>query len=302
MILGLRSNQMSNPEKALAYFEKAETELNIFFPAVGIVLAELKVLQAHAYININEFIKASELLDQSWAYLKMFCGERCLPIADVFFGYGKLYNANKEINKSLNYLKQAYSIKKEILGEKHKEIADILIFIGKNLISLNQFEKSKKKIKKAIKIFKKIFGKENLSLAELYNTLGCIYTKQDNLKSAVKIHKKCLFLYNLHFGENNLNSAIELNNLGSIYLETGDFEEAIKFFTNSFKIFSTFQDKQTNKGDVMQLMGIAHCNLGNYSDAKKCLIEAIKQYNETMGNESKINKIEKDLKMIDENT
>ncbi len=240
-------------------------------------------------------------------------------IADNYLSLG-------EASKSKDYHLVALNIRKELFGKENLDYVKSLSALANDNYILGNFDTSLVQNLECIEIQKKILSDQHIDYAESLCNLSLNYSVFNDHKRALKLMLESLEILKKHYRKENKEIAIRVHNLSQIYFDLGDYNKGLEYSYRAQKIFRNVQgeDEPSNldniawglyyQGDLkgaventaksleiskkrfgenhydyaisLANLGVTYMDIGEYSKALSCMIDARRIYEITIGKDN----------------
>lgn len=304
-------------------FEEALFLANIESGISNLEIAIIKKLTARNLKELQEFSKASVLINESLDYFKLKKNENPGDYADALRVLGDIHKSNGEIFKAISVLKESSSIFKKVFGENEFYSAS-LNSLGNCYFLIEDYNNAEICFTKSIEIYKKIrYGStdyalslasladvhivkkqyliaedllfkaneilksDNLNIAKqivIYNKLGYLYIVAEMFDDAELIIKTNVDLIKKVYGLKHSNLISNENNLAYVYFKKKKYEEAKEIYLEILNKNSQLEYKEFS---TINNLALIYTELNNINEAEKLYIDAIKKIEKSIFNNSK---------------
>jgi serine phosphatase RsbU (regulator of sigma subunit) len=193
--------------------------------------------------------------------------------------------AKPDPQKSIAYAKQALDLAKQV-GDVPEQ-ASAFVNLGVGYGSMGDHKKAISNYKDALPLFEK--QKEYESVGVLWDRISEQHLSEGRQQDALEANQKALEAYRTAKYAKGIASS--LLDLGDNYFKQKKFELAVSYYKQSLKGYEELKDSRM-KVTVLNRIGIAFSNWGNYEDAYSYLNDAldIAKKNKMMSEEFAISK------------
>ena len=231
------------------------------------IVASAEVQKAECMFAAAEYTRAIGYYRNAvQAYQEM---DSIQPLGELYNSIGLSYYYLGEYDKALE--NQIEAVKNFELTSNEDDLARIYINMGMVYNRLGDYDLSVQYYRKASQISRIINNPERL--ANSYNGMGVAYYNIGQLDSAKVFYRKALYGFSKTDKKEKI--AASINNLANIYVEENDsIELGLNYYLKAYRIFDEIGNLR-NKVFVMEGLGCAYRETGDYEKSLSVLHEGL---------------------------
>lgn len=219
-------------DKALEAYQVAMQKFASEKNHAGQIAAACKI--SGILVGFLEFDKAKRILSESLANYSFVSTDSFL-LADIFYGFGLIYDYQVKPDSALYHHQNALEIRKrntgmnsEPVASSYTAIADIYRYTFLDYYAAEKYYLS------ALEIREKIPSKDQYKkLANLCYNLATTHRSKGDIEKAITYTNQAQSYYRLNNGQDYLSFSFCQNSLGNTLFEKSQFRESIKCFANA---------------------------------------------------------------------
>lgn len=198
-----------------------------------------------------------------------------------------VYYCNKDdFDIAESYAMQSIYVSKNIFGEYGVPYTLSITILGNIYRNTAAYDKAEKCYKEGIHMHRLVFLLDSnpFFYGVSLNNLGLLYSDQGKYKKAIKCFSQALPCVYVRTGPNDSTYCSLLNNLGLAYKNLGDFEKAEYYYSAVLAMPPSVSG--ANRITSLTGMGVLSCSQGDYKQAEKYYLEAVRFSKEEFGEKS----------------
>ena len=243
--------------------------------SIGVIQGTLGTL----YSYIGDYLKAQELLVESYNNLKQHYPENYAGIAQVLVHLGEGHADLGDHGKPEAFLEESLALYKQHCPDHPSKIASTLVSLGRVYRFSGRYEKSRDCLEEALAVYKKHFSTDYSKVVWSLVQLGDIYRNLSDYKKAESLFEEAMLICKQKIPENYIKFSAVALHLGKLYRDIGRYEKAIELFERSLAICKEYLPANgCTVGSLVGNLGILYREMGNYSKAKEFLEKALLIY------------------------
>ena len=180
-------------------------------------------------------------------------------------------NLSDKINEK-KYLIKSLQTLKEQFGDQSADAAYLHAELGFYYFMASEYKKAEDNLNKALKLQKRFnddTAKEDL--INTYQYLSNLYQRLSNFRESEKYILKAIDLNKKLFGIKNINNIQLMDQYADIQIDKDDYLKAIDIYKNNLEILEELDIKGFDYSNVLNALGLAYWEFGNYKKAKEYL-------------------------------
>jgi tetratricopeptide (TPR) repeat protein len=231
-----------------------------------ILTSEIHQVMADIYVNLKQFNKALEHLNQAKTIQDQVVPNKQINVATRLHTTGMLHYEKANFDCAFKNLTDAMAIYRKELSELHPTVCDIYLKLGLTLEKLNKIDEALEAFKKAKEINLVIYPQYHALIASGYHRISIILRDKNLLEESLDNAKQALDLAMIAQPINYHELARIHDTLASIYIKQRDFTQARIEVQNSSNV------RQSHcPGDL----SLSHISLANICINENSIQEAI---------------------------
>ncbi|CAF4481319.1 unnamed protein product [Rotaria sp. Silwood2] len=202
-------------------------------------------------------------------------------IAKALTNIAVIYSDKDELNKALEYHQRSLKMNEQCLPAEHENIASSLNHVANALNNQGKFDDALNYYMRALKIRKKTFPNGHPNIAANLSSIGQTYYFKKEYDCAFQYLKESLDMREALLPNVNDTNLIDIfKYLGLILIKLHRCCDALIYYQRALKISETiYPDGHSTITDCLTNIGIAYCDMNDYSHALKYFENALE--NET---------------------
>ncbi len=219
------------------------------------ITASLQSNLAMVYIELGQFEKARELLEQALQTNIEKHGEKHSSVATSQSNLAMIYKDLGEFEKARELLEQALRTGIEISGEKHPSVAIDKFNLALIYQELCHLEKARDLLEQALHLDIENYGDKHPTVAIRQSNLALVYRDLGEYEKARELLELALQTSFENFGDKHPSMASSQSNLALVYKDLGEYEKARELLEQ------VLQTDIKNYGDRHPAVAIRQSNL-----------------------------------------
>jgi len=282
-------NSITDPEKALEYFQNAIKIESAYFEAfleaalVAGRLAERETIDRMSSLEDSYLRRAGEIVRKE---------KRCeYKYAYVLMITGMSLGQQHRLERARKYLLEAMPVLKCLGQERSSNYASLVISLGNISFMEKKYDKSLAFYHDAQSIYSSLGLKTSIGYANVQNNIANVYSDNEQYQKAIQIYRETHFIVK-KLRENNPGLYDStLVNAGTVYRLNGDYNRAKKFYTTAMDMIIALDMEYTYKHATLLINYAAwHEEQKNYAEAARMYRQAYSIYTE-LGYEGPLKKL-----------
>ncbi len=258
-----------DPEKFQQYTKKSK-----LFEQIGALQGEGK-----SAFSMGGLLLEKGRIDEALPYFK-----QALSIAKqqgnlqdrgrILYSIGSIMRKKNRLDEALKNIQEAFAISDQLGDRQGKSAA--LVELGHIMKGKGEYDEGIKYFKASLDILELL--KNYRQIADILNEIGNLFYSKTEWESAINNYKKSLGIYDQIGGGISSHTwklkTLVLHNLGLASYMKKDIDNALIFYQ---KALSAAEDSRntSEKGRILNSIGVYHLNRGEWDDALKCYKESL---------------------------
>lgn len=236
-------------------------------PAVRVQLLEK---MAQAYVGIGLWGRAESLLEDAVAQARASFGPRSLQLADTLTSLAAVQHRNARYSAEREALEEALSIRRAMSDFDDRPAVLALIAWAENEAVRGEVKDAEVTLQQARTLAEPLAAQDPVTMGEVFASYGRIYIDSSRYQEAEQALRQALPLLRGAIRQGSDRHADSALLLASTLVYQGKMGDAIAMLRELLQeLEQVFGASHPLLGDAWNLLGIAHCESGEYEPCSK---------------------------------
>ena len=244
---------------------------------------QVKSELGRVHLFLGNYLKAQELLEESYAVLKELSSNDYQRLARVLSYIGIMYRVMGDYEKAEKFLEQALAIYKGNITEPSTNIAMTSTFLGEVYRELGHYEKARNLLEESLAIYDDYFpDNKGDGIPRALIHLGVVYRDLGEYKKAKNFLEKGNLIFKTQLAD--IGVAMSLTFLGDVYRRLGNYQKSQEAIIKALEIYQkVFAKNHLSISRARAYLGNVYIDLGNYKKAKELIKKSLIIYEHHFG-------------------
>ena len=236
------------------------------------------------YMFLGQPLSAQKIFEKGIKDLRKFFKNDQAKLGWHYAYLGDIYRVMGFLEKAENNLMNGFKIYTTLYDETHPMIAWYKGYLGCFYNESEEYEKAKKNLEESLKISQTVYEKNPTRYAPVVHSLAYTYTQLGFFEQAESFYQKALSIYEEQYGKESIQYALVLKDFGFFHLKTTSFDQAEHYLKESLQSLTKADHCEVYK--CLEYLGDLYVLKGNYKEAKKSYLQAIRLARKTFHKKS----------------
>lgn len=236
--------------------------------------------------NSNQRLEAEQLLLEVKDLQARIVGEEHPDFATTVYQLGCNYYYRSNYPEALRYMEQSYHIRYKVLGKNHRDYGESIYFLAFLLRKMGDVESAEPLVHEYVDFCKVYFGPTHFNYGRSLGDLALLFNDKAEYRKAELTYLEAIRVMSEAGGGNEGSYGMTLNYLGNVYRTTGQFEKAEPKYLEALAHQRKVRDQARKIAITLANLASIYDLMGNFKEAERYGLEAVKIYEQNIGTES----------------